>query len=436
MKQGRGKMDYNISNMVHMLIEEYKAEGLAARAKVTVSTVKRWLYKKSKPQPKQEAILREFFSEYLEHMQSVNRAVDNCLRELRETFHKSSRYSSRNEALEEIAKLFFSHIMSVSNGGKGIARTIIASGEEAAISLTDFVKEQFEQYEKAGETFDISFELNLKKSENKFALEIIDIFEQSFKDTNLKENIKGTDILNDVFGKFLADSFIDEKQLGQYLTPQEIVAFSIELLFSDLSIQTLRDKDFGYVLDPSCGVGSFMNGFAEKIYQLEQKNDSVKLTEKIITQHIIGIDKSERMIKFALINLAMFGCESSHIFLKNALEFRDLDLKGKASIIMTNPPFGAEFPYEEIQDFKIASLWSQKTPKKVNSEVLFMEKYMEWLKPGGALLCIVPDSILNNKGIYENLRRGIASEITIKAIVSLPPNTFATTGTETKTSLL
>ncbi len=370
-------------------------------------------------------------------LKSVNSAVDKCLLSIREIFHKSSRYSSRNEALEEIAKLFFAHIMSILNGGKGIAKDIVCTNDNAALSLADFVKKQFAEYGSKGESYDISFELNIKRSENEFALEIIDVFEKSFEDIDLREKIKGTDILNDIFGKFLADSFVDEKQLGQYLTPQEIINFSIEMLFTDMDIERIERDNLGYVLDPSCGVGSFLTGFIDKIYELRQNNSGLNIDpEKIISNNIVGIDKSERMIKLALINLAMFGYQNNHIFLKNALDFTNFDLRDRVSVIMTNPPFGAEFPYDEIQHFKIVNLWSDKAPKKVNSEVLFLEKYVDWLAPGGALLCIVPDSILNNKGVYENLRQGIAPEITIKAVISLPSNTFATTGTETKTSLL
>ncbi len=142
------------------------------------------------------------------------------------------------------------------------------------------------------------------------------------------------------------------------------------------------------------------------------------------------------MIKLALINLAMYGCSDINAYLKNALDPDELDLNNKVSIIMTNPPFGAEYPSEELENYRIVNQWSDKKPKKVNSEIIFLEKYLEWLKPDGYLICIVPDSILNNKGLYQALRKGLAEEVSIKAVISLPSHTFATAGTETKTSLL
>jgi type I restriction-modification system DNA methylase subunit len=209
------------------------------------------------------------------------------------------------------------------------------------------------------------------------------------------------------------------------------------MVFCDLSVDKVLCDEFGYILDPCCGVGSFLAAFIEKVYSSSLiKEGASQIIKKFINNKIIGIDKSERMIKLAMINLSMFGCHDTKLFLVNALDVNSLNLDGNVSVILTNPPFGAEFPSNELDDFKIVHSWSETKPKKVNSEILFLEKYIDWLKPGGLLVCIVPDSILNNKGIYENLRRGISKNVTIRAVISLPQNTFATTGTETKTSLL
>lgn len=365
-----------------------------------------------------------------------NEELDKCLSQLREIFHKSSRLSSRNEALEEIAKLFFSHITSVIQNGTGICSKIITAKGREAKSLIDFVSRQFKLYFKKDNRIDSAFELNLKKTENQFASEIIATFEHYYSETSAIEALKGTEVLNEIFGKFLADSFVDEKQLGQYLTPHEVVDFSTELLFTELRLENITDNEFGMVLDPSCGIGSFLASFINKAYRDSVSGNRRFNINEFIDSKVIGIDKSERMIKLALINLAMYGCANINMYLRNALDSKNLNLEGNVSVIMTNPPFGAEFPAKEIGDFKIVNEWSDKSPKKVNSEILFLEKYIDWLQPNGFLICIVPDSILNNKGIYQTLRNGISNDVSIKAVISLPPNTFATTGTEAKTSLL
>lgn len=428
-------MTCQVSELTKTMIEEMRAEDLACRLGVSVNTLYRWMRSESTPRPTQESRLRKLYKDIKLDNASLNKAVDNCLNQLREVFHKTSRFSSRNEALEEISKLFFAHITSIMSNGPGITKEIITEKTKPAKCLRIFINNQFSIYAKELMESEVRFEINIKESENKFAQEIIDIFEKHLGNKSLFSSTIGTDFLNDIFGKFLADSFVDEKQLGQYLTPQEIVSFITELLFHDI-----QKNDFlqdGYVLDPSCGVGSFLAAYADKMYKLLSDNGTPKKQLKdLMEKQIVGIDKSERMIKLALINLAMFGYVQSNLFLHNSLDFKEIDLNEKVSVIMTNPPFGAEFTSKEVLNFHVVSEWPDKVPQKINSEILFVEQYIRWLKPGGLAICIIPDSILNNKGLYDTLRKGISKDICVKAIISLPSNTFATTGTETKTSIL
>lgn len=429
------RVDYFICDITKDLVEKYSIEEVADKLNVTVNTVYRWLRGRSKPQPKQEALLRKTYYDYRVQSNEFTMLIDTCLNELREIFHKTSRFSSRNEALEEISKLFFSHIISVMNDEEGISNKLCMQKGKSAKLLKEFVDSKLKGVVRKKQEY--VFSLNLKENENQFAEEIIHIFDKNLCKKVRFDCISGTDILNDIFGKFLTDSFVDKKQLGQYLTPQEIVSFAINLYFSDIDVSEVVKEDSGFVLDPSCGVGSFLTAYVDKVYkEMEGDKERKNILRDIVENRIIGIDKSERMIKLAMINLAMFGYSNTELFLHNALDFSGIDLENKVSLIMTNPPFGAEFSAKEVEHFRIVSKWPDKKPLKVNSKVLFIEQYINWLKPDGALICIVPDSILNNKGIYEVLRNGISKEISIQAVISLPSNTFATTGTETKTSLL
>lgn len=428
-------MDYMINAITSTLVKEYSVETIAYKIGVSVNTIYRWMRNETTPQPKQEALLRNLYADFQKNHNEINNAVDRCLNELRESFHKTSRFSSRNEALEEISKLFFSHIMSLLTDGIGITKEITKNQKSAAKKLKQFVREQFKLFFSEKHNVDFSFELNIKDSENQFAIEIANIFDNNFQKIKILDSIIGTDILNEIFGKFLTDSFVDQKELGQYLTPKEIINFAIELIFCDLKKEEILEHKV--VLDPSCGVGSFLTAYVEKVYSLfENDNRRNDIIKGILENKLVGIDKSERMLRLALTNLAMFGYKNTRLYLKNALDASDLELEGNVSVIMTNPPFGAEFLAEEVSKFDIVSKWAEKKPKKVNSELLFIEQYIKWLKPGGILICIVPDSILNNRGLHETLRNGISKDVVIKAVVSLPSNTFATTGTETKTSLL
>ena len=79
--------------------------------------------------------------------------------------------------------------------------------------------------------------------------------------------------------------------------------------------------------------------------------------------------------------------------------------------------------------------------------VLFIDRCLELLKPGGRLLMVLPDGILCNSGdrYVREYIMGKKDEVTgkfsggkaiIKAVVSLPSDTFALSGTGAKTSIL
>jgi len=298
------------------------------------------------------------------------------------------------------------------------------------------------------------FPLRLKPQEDDLANEIVACFERlhTVEATRNIGGARGIDILNDVFGKFLADSFADEKELGQYLTPVEVVQFMVRLALGNLTEDERialgsaeRCTDFGTVLDPSCGVGSFLTEFvrtASTMYAPTDESDLTTWREAMCTDVVAGMDKSERMIRFALANMALFRFPAARLHLINALALGGSDgdvtraFEGTAGLILTNPPFGATFSGLDLKGYRIANEWSLRPPASVDSEILFVERYIDWLRPGGQLLAIVPDSILTNKGLFEDLRKGIASEIDILTVTSLPPVTFASAGTSTKTSVL
>ena len=387
----------------------------------------------------------------------ITEAVDATLKSIREILHKRAHLSSRSQALDELSKLLFAHVEGQRNGRGGISRRITAhNGQSLAASLKEFVDGTVREHlpESLAHSVDLrDFELKLKPEENELAGELIDCFETLQRQT-FSFNFSGFDILNEVFGKFLADSFIDEKELGQYLTPPEVVRFMVGLAMHGISSSELeilcdpkRCGDFGLILDPSCGVASFL---AETVHQLrERMTEGTENSERreawlkaILDRVVVGIDKSERMIRLALTNIAMFGFPMARLHLANSLTRNGTDAKlteslnGKARLILTNPPFGACFQGNDLVKYKITTQWSRRFPGRLDSEILFMERYLDWLAPDGQLIAVVPDSILTNKGVFEELRQGIAKGVELCTVVSLPSVTFGVAGTNTKTSIL
>lgn len=389
--------------------------------------------------------------------------MDATLRDLREALHRRGRLSSRNEALDELCKLLFAHVISATAENRtGISKENIfrKSGQTsgAASALKEYVADSFNRYlppSLAHEMKPSDFELKLKSQEDVLAIEIIECFERltsAIEDQEM-DGFRDIDLLNDVFGRFLAGSFIDEKELGQYLTPTEVVDFMVQLAINDMSESELRVlldpqhcSQYGLILDPSCGVGSFLTELLktlrDKVAGVHGEQNVRPWLNSMVSDVVTGIDKSERMVRLAMTNMALSGSPAARLHLANSLARSGADdivtdsLHGRVNLILTNPPFGAEFGGEDLSKYQVSNVWARRSPTKANSEILFMERYLDWLMPGGRLLAIVPDSILTNKGLFEDLRRGLADKVEIRSVVSLPVETFGTTGTNTKTSVL
>jgi len=461
-----------IETILKELLEVHAGDAdlLALQLRVSPASVQRWLNGVVKPRAEYEAKLRRIHSDLAisgvrvneraatyrvaPHHPMITEAVDATLKSIREILHKRGHLSSRSQALDELSKLLFGHISQLRSGRKGISRqTLGADDAHLALSLKQFVDKAVQQNlpDSLVHAVDVQdFQLRLKSHENELAAEVIDCFERLQRQTS-SFSFRGFDILNEVFGKFLADSFVDEKELGQYLTPREVITFMCGLALDGLSDSEVAIfsspktcAEFGLILDPSCGVGSFL---AEIISQLSERLTVDEAShpswlESMLNHVLVGIDKSERMVRLALTNLAMFGFPIAKLYLANALSRNGADGRltesfvGKAKIILTNPPFGACFQGNDLIKYKIATRWSRRLPARLDSEVLFIERYLDWLAPGGQLLAIVPDSILTNKGVFEDLRRGIVKEIELCSVVSLPTVTFGIAGTNTKTSVL
>ena len=110
---------------------------------------------------------------------------------------------------------------------------------------------------------------------------------------------------------------------------------------------------------------------------------------------------------------------------------------------MTNPPFGstvngAEKPY--LSTFELGNTYDKKgkaKPRKnQSSEVLFVERICEFLKPGtGKAAIVLPDGILTNSS-SQYVRDFILERFQLLAVVSLPQCAFAHFGAGVKASVI
>ena len=99
--------------------------------------------------------------------------------------------------------------------------------------------------------------------------------------------------------------------------------------------------------------------------------------------------------------------------------------------IITNPPFVVDFTDEQKEAHRSTFTVAKRTER---SEELFVERWFQFLKPGGRLGAVVPNSLLDSRSKAHG-RDFLVKHFWIKAIVSLPSSAFYP-HTMTKTSLL
>jgi len=239
---------------------------------------------------------------------------------------------------------------------------------------------------------------------------------------------------------------------GQYFTPRGAIKLVVEIL---------DPKEKEQVLDPACGTGGFLVATLAHMmdrFRAEEKiSAGAETSEEFQTLHdrlreyaskqVFGCDFDPFLIRASQMNMVMAGDGKGHLYNINSLEFPEGYLPGlkpakkdvqfsSMDVVMTNPPFGSGIPITDeniLRHFHLASIWERtedgsfrETPKRQSSvapEVLFIERCLDWLKPGGRMGIVLPDGILGNPAA-EYIRWWILRHAWVLASVDLPVETF------------
>lgn len=370
----------------------------------------------------------------------------NSLKEIRDLFHKSGRFDDANSKLDEIVKLisiYLYQIMYPENTNVNLRNLLQRYKIDRNFNIVSKLKEMFtvvaadQAFLNTDGTsiFGSNPQLAIHESDPEFAYRLLLLVVNSM-DKALITNNNGHkfDLLNEAFGHFVRDNFRNHIEDAQYMTPPEVVDFMSRIALNDLT-KGNANGDTLRVVDPCCGVGSFLSSF----YRLSRATSEFPFKNI----EIFGQDKVDRMVRLSKINLMLFNTPNHQISYGNSLiGYSDLDqLDESVDLILTNPPFGARFNSHEIRQqpskhYPLLHDLSRTNGKNFPSELLFIDRCLSLLKPGGKLLTIVPDSVISAKGIFEIYRKRLGQYATVRMIVELPLVTFAQAGTRTKTHIL
>lgn len=268
---------------------------------------------------------------------------------------------------------------------------------------------------------------------------------------------------------------------GEFFTPRNIMKMVVEMINPGL-----EEK----VLDSSCGTGGFLvNAMTHTISLLEEQfeksidapkdkwdMDTLKLFQDKVAEmaknYYFGFDINPDLVKATKMNMVMNNDGSGNILQTNSLlpphEWTD-EFKTKLSealgiskesirnhktidffdVIVTNPPFGSKLPIKDesiLKQFDLAHIWeknksggwtkSDRLQSSVPPEILFIERCIQFLKPGGRVGIVLPDSILGSPGLGY-IREWLIRYTKIIASLDLHADTFQPrNGTQTSVLFL
>ncbi len=273
------------------------------------------------------------------------------------------------------------------------------------------------------------------------------------------------DVIDDAFEYLVNKTSKGEK--GQYFTPRYVI---------DMAVKMINPSEDESIIDPACGSFGFplhaVFHVWKNIYKELGKEEKELLTAeekhpraiRFVEKKIFGIDFDEKVVRVAKLLNLIAGDGHSNVIKLNSLDYdmwnewiEDEDWRDKYyegwkklkkllrnrksyrdfnfDIVLTNPPFAGEIKESRIiHRYNIAQKKNGKYPSKISRDILFIERALQLLKPGGRMAIVLPQGRLNN-ATDKHIREFISEHARILAVIGLHQNVFKP-HTGTKTSIL
>jgi type I restriction enzyme M protein len=275
-------------------------------------------------------------------------------------------------------------------------------------------------------------------------------------------------IMDDAFEYLLPTEA--KKKKGQFFTPRHVV---------EMCVRMLNPTRKEYLIDPACGSGGFLLHAMDWCYPATDNEQRELRKHRYAAKYLWGIDFETRAAKTSRALMLIAGDGHTNIFgpdvssldpktwyetgsgqaLMNGLRQAKLTAKKipenepltdddkaweyfdelKFDVIFANPPFAGEMKdrkmlaHYELAKPALKRAGDDKQPKE-ERDVLFIERILKMLKPGGRAAIVLPQGKFNNSSLAF-IREWILKKARLLAVVGLHPNTFKP-HTGTKTSVL
>ena len=286
----------------------------------------------------------------------------------------------------------------------------------------------------------------------------------SLQDIKLFNN--NLDVVDDAFEYLMSKAQKGEK--GQYFTPRYVIDMCVRMMNP-----TLNDT----IIDTACGSSGFTVHSIFKVWKQIRADKGMESGEgftaaqripeetDFVRDKVFAIDFDEKTVRVARTLNLIAGDGQTNVLHLNTLDysrwnevtkqedwndtynegFKKLKKMQPAgvkdfsqfqfSLVMANPPFAGDIKENTIiSRYELGKNTAGKWQNKVSRDVLFIERNLNFLKPGGRMAIVLPQGRFNNSS-DRALREYIAERCRILAVVGLHGNVFKP-HTGTKTSVL
>ena len=240
-----------------------------------------------------------------------------------------------------------------------------------------------------------------------------------------------------------------KRQQGQFFTNRLVVNMMVKILDPQVGERSL---------DPAGGSGGFSTGvfrhLRRQVINNTEPNSYARSKQlSTIKDSVFLVEIAKRLVKIAKCAMLMTGDGQSGMTRGNSLDSYDkFDpwiqsrcCKGKSNapmVIATNPPFSGQKVESMISDKAILKGFAFGHSCKADEkglytfssndddilprqapELLFLERCLDWLRPGGRMGIVMPKGFLDNIS-YEQYRQWLLSRYILNGVVTLHKDTF------------
>ena len=362
------------------------------------------------------------------------------------------------DVFEEVFKLIFTKLFDEMESGRNATRHLeFRNYGDTESELKEKVQSLFDR---AKERWDGVFSEDAKITLTPSHLSVC---VSSLQDVKLFNS--NLDVVDDAFEYLMSKSSKGEK--GQYFTPRYVIDMCVKML-NPKKTETMIDTASG-----SCGfpVHTIFYVWKEILKEKGMEQSHLFTSQEkpaectdYVNDKVFAIDFDEKAVRVARTLNLIAGDGQTNVLHLNTLDYerwetttktddwtdtynngwkklkklretKNSDYSFNFDVLMANPPFAGEIKESRIiSKYELGKNAKGKYQSKVGRDILFIERNLNFLKPGGRMAIVLPQGRFNNSS-DKYIRDFISEHARILAVVGLHGNVFKP-HTGTKTSVL